>query len=204
MHDGVVTALVDNSLIVAGTLTSGSNASPALVRLKSDLTLDTSFGGNGTMLLPDAGGMREASDVAVNPDGTLTAVTGLPRLDDERPAGDLRVDRVFRDDRPVVTFRHSKRQNGQLRLTFSIRGTRPVDTASLDDDDLRLQDSSGRRTKLRLANFVVDPGGGVTATYRVNQSLLAPGAFTIRVIIEQLRDVDGNENASRAIGTVFV
>ena len=118
-------------------------------------------------------------------------------------SGDVRVTRVFADDRPVVTFGHIKPQNGQLRLTFSIRGTRAIDTASLDDNDLRLQDASGVRTKLRLASFT-ETGGLVIATYRVNQTLLSPGSFSIRAIHQQVLDVDGDGNASREIGTIFV
>ena len=76
-----------------------------------------------------------------------------------------------------------------------------MDPASLDDDDLRLQSATGVRTKLHLANFTT-AAGVVTATYRVNRTLLAGNTFSVRAIHEQVLDTDGAGNRPAAVATL--
>jgi hypothetical protein len=96
-----------------------------------------------------------------------------------------------------------RKLSGQLRLSVSIRGVNPIDTTTLDDNDLRLVNELGVRTKLRLVNFI-QFAGVVIANYRVSRGLLAPGTFSVRAIHGQVLDDQGNGNASRVIGSVVV
>jgi uncharacterized delta-60 repeat protein len=208
LRDGSMTALADNSLIVAGTMTSNGNASPALVRLKTDLTVDTSFGNNGVMLLATTDGVSEANDVAIAPDGTVTAVANPPRVNvlDDRSGEGLRIARVFADDHPVVTLGRVRNDGETVRLTVTIRGVHPIDTTSLDDDDLRLIHEGGGRTKLRLVNFV-ESGGVVTAQYRVRRDLASAfitESVTVRTVAGQILDDAADANVARDLGTIAI
>ena len=101
----------------------------------------------------------------------------------------------------MVTFGHARSDATSVRVSVTIRGVHPIDTASLDDNDLRVVDPLGVRTKLRLVDFI-ESAGGVIATYRVSRGLLTSAAFSIRAINEQLLDEQGNGNVSRVIGQV--
>src|SRR5262249_4605670 len=155
--------LPDNSVIVAGKKDSGGGSTvPALLKLDSDLVIDGSFGNGGVLTLPTTGGQTQTGLLRPGPDGTVTV------------SGDngARIFRVFADDRPVATVDRVRAVGDDLRFRVSIRGVHPIDTSTLDDNDLRLVDSLGRRTKLRLVDFVAGADGDTVATYRVNAALL--------------------------------
>jgi uncharacterized delta-60 repeat protein len=191
--------LSDNSIVLAGKKNSGGGDVPELLRLRADLTLFSTFGVGGMLTLPTAGGQHTATAVHSDPDGTITAQTF------GSASGAEKFVRVFADDRPVVTLNRLRGDATSVRVAVSIRGIHPIDTTSLDDNDLRLIDSLGGRRKLRLVDFV-DSAGTVTATYRISRGLLAPGTYLVFVQSGQVLDdhFDANGTATQVIGKVTI
>ena len=61
----------DDKLLISGTTTSGSNQNMAVVRVKTDGTLDTSFGTSGIFTKDYSSQNEEALDIAVQPNGRV-------------------------------------------------------------------------------------------------------------------------------------
>jgi hypothetical protein len=190
------TVLADDSILLTGKKTSGQTSVPALLKLTANLVLDTTFGSGGILTLPSPGAQTDVALVRTNPDGTATALAPNPAS----------LVRVFADDRPVVTLGRVRSDGQTVRLSVTIRGARPIDTTSLDDDDLRLIHEGGARTKLRLVNFV-ESGGVVTAQYRVRRDLASQSlneTVTVRTVAGQILDDAADENLSRDIGQIIL
>ncbi|HEX3357973.1 MAG TPA: hypothetical protein VHS31_13455 [Tepidisphaeraceae bacterium] len=203
LADGSMTVFADNSMVIAGTIKSGSTRKPALIRLNANLTLDTTFGASGVMRLPTTGGQQEATNLALNTDGTFDAITLGARTNGNIPS-DVRIDQLFRDDRPVITFAGAKQIGASETITVSIRGVNSINLNSLDDNDLRLIDQNDLRKKLHLLHFAQASDGTIIATYRISRSVLHAGTYSIRTIASQVSDTKNNSNTSRTIGTVTI
>lgn len=191
LADGVIAAVEDNKIVVAGSLIEGTDSAPVLVpvliRFDENLHRDFTFGTNGYLHLPTTGGAVEAAEVAHNPDGTLTSVLAAPRSDDGSRVGNPTVVRVFQDDRPVVAFRAATRKSGQIRVTNSIRGINDINSASIDNKDVSLVDKAGGRAKARLLSLVQQLDGDYLATYRFARTR---GTFSVVSVGGQIEDAD--------------
>lgn len=200
LADGAMTVDADNRITIAGAQIIGSARTPMLVRLMPDLTLDTNFGSGGVLALPTAGGLVEASYIAINPDGTLTVRENGLR-DSRIATADVTLARVFTDDRPVVALRSIARKGGQIRATVSLRGVNPVDSATIDSKDFKLVASDGGLAKARLLAVVDRANGDWEATYVFSRGR---GTFSVNAIASQIEDDHDLSNAGRTIATITI
>ena len=81
---------IDGRIVVAGSASSGAVTDFGLVRLHSDGTFDSSFGGGGALIVDFFGGADGANDLLVQPDGRLVAA-GVARNGAANGVGLVRV-----------------------------------------------------------------------------------------------------------------
>jgi uncharacterized delta-60 repeat protein len=189
----------DGSFIVAGVHVNGTTREPALIQLNDHQELVNEFGVNGMMVLPSPTGGGEATMLVENPDGTITVA--IRPVDAN--SNDVRLVRIFPDDRPAIALEHVRQDEKNLRVTISARGINTIDPSSFDDFDLRLQNSAGQRTKLRFVDSL-ESIGVHHATYRVSLDLIPAGRFSIRAIAGAITDDEASSNAGGVLGVIDI
>lgn len=194
-------ALPDNSILIAGATISGSKQTPAIIKLKPDLSVDTSFGTGGILTFGTAGSDQSAGTLQLSDDGTVYAVSGTGSGGER--SGNITSVRIFANDDPIVRLHKAKPFGDTERITVTISGDHPIDTSSLDDQDLRLVAAgSGDAKKLRFLRFTSNPDGTVTAIYRIDSNLLSAGAYSITAIAGQILDNQNDGNAQTVLGAL--
>jgi uncharacterized delta-60 repeat protein len=137
----------DNKLVLVGTTWTGSGYLPALALLNTDGSLDTSFGGDGTItpdLNPDSSN-DQAFGVVVEPDNKVVFAGGF-QPDDFSFAQDMFVARINADGSPDTSFG----DGGVAIADFGTPGG-----VSYAEGNLLLRQSDGR-----LVVAGRPPGGG--------------------------------------------
>lgn len=201
---GAAVRLLDGTILLGGSDGAYTGGNASVLKLNPDLSRDTSFGSNGILQpvpeqVPNIGLVNTTRSLEIMPDGRVAAFMVGDYGD--RAGHSYVVAHLFRDDRPVASLVRSKSDDKKHRVVVQYRAAKPIDIATLGNDDLRLQDAKGRRYTLRLLSYVRQ-GDTIVGTYTINRSSIPSGTFSVRTIAGAVQTTGDDELLAKSIGSV--
>lgn len=194
-------------IYVAGSISSEIDfPQRAVLRLLQDGTLDSTFGDGGRILI-------DADKTAIlTRAGDGTMLMGLYRTG----VGDapLILSRIWTNDAPAATLQLRTITTASARsqiLDVTYRDDGSIDLTSLDRRDLRVTGPGGYVAYAKFESVLVteNQDGRIIARYKLaapggSWDVLDNGEYSVRLMVGQVRDDDGNAAASRTLGRFIV
>ena len=183
-----------------------------LLRLRANLTLDTSFGDNGVAQLAPSGGGE--TYLAVAHDGSIVAAADAPAASAgaDDPSRRVAVGRFWSGDGPAATLVAQRPQPGSSRswlfqITYRTDDDAEdvVDTSTFDDRDVRITGPNGFVRYAAFSTSVPHGDDRIRARYKISPpggtwDAADNGEYVVRLVGRQVTDLGGRFAAGTVLG----